>query len=77
MNPRIKELAEKSGFMMWSDEPWRPEGVIVDWSCNYDSELEKFAESIIMKCLTICEELGDQGMDGHHCADKISKTFGS
>jgi hypothetical protein len=38
---------------------------------------EKFAELIVMKCLTICEELGDKGMDGHYCADQINKTFRS
>jgi hypothetical protein len=38
---------------------------------------EKFAELIVMECLTICEELGDKGMDGHYCADKINKTFRS
>ena len=37
--------------------------------------IEKFAELIVMECLTICEELGDKGMDGHYCADEISKTF--
>lgn len=38
---------------------------------------EKFAELIVMECLTICEELGDKGMDGHYCADRINKTFWS
>lgn len=41
------------------------------------SEVEKFAELIVMECLTICEELGDKGMDGHYCADRITKTFRS
>ena len=36
---------------------------------------EKFAELIIQECLNICEDMGDNGMDGHYCADKISKTF--
>lgn len=59
MNPRIKELAEKSGFMMWSDEPWKPEGAIVDWSAQYDSELERFAEMIVRECAEICLEAND------------------
>ena len=37
----------------------------------------KLAELIIQECLNICEELGDKGMDGHYCADEISKTFRS
>ena len=36
---------------------------------------EKFAELIVQECLNICEDMGDNGMDGHYCADKISKTF--
>lgn len=77
MNEKIKLLAEKAGFLLWEDEPWKPEGAIVDWGSQYDGELEKFAELIINECLGICEELGDKGMDGHYCADKISKTFRS
>ena len=77
MNEKIKELAEKAGFLLWENEPWKPEGAIVDWGSQYDVELEKFAELIINECLGICEELGDKGMDGHYCADKISKTFRS
>ena len=34
------------------------------------------AKAAAIECLTICEELGDNGMDGHYCADKINKTFG-
>ena len=64
MNERIQELAEQAGL-----------------EYNFDPMLwlkhEKFAELIIMECLTICEELGDKGMDGHYCADEISKTFWS
>jgi len=37
----------------------------------------KLSELIVDECLTICEELGDKGMDGHYCADAISKTFRS
>jgi hypothetical protein len=38
-------------------------------------DVYKFAELIIQECLNICEEMGDNGKDGHYCADKIAKTF--
>jgi hypothetical protein len=63
MNERIRELESQC---------WEPRQYGPAW---FDSE--KFAELIIMECLTICEELGDKGMDGHYCADKIIKTFRS
>ena len=39
------------------------------------AEVEQFVEAIVMQCLNICEKLGDQGMDGHYCADEISRKF--
>jgi hypothetical protein len=67
MNERIKLLAEQCGF--------RSDPDIYDRNQSFD--VPKFAELIINECLTICEELGDKGMDGHYCADEISKTFRS
>jgi hypothetical protein len=59
MNERIKELAIEAGFY-----------------ANPDVEkFEKFAELILSKCLTICEDMGDNGKDGHYCADEIARTF--
>ena len=63
MNKRIKELAHDAGLPTYN-----PEGI--------PTKLEKFAQLIVQECLTICEDLGDQGLDGHYCADKIFKTFG-
>mgnify|MGYP003348716843 CR=1 FL=1 len=50
MNETIRNLADQAGFSMWEDEPWRPEGAIIDWASNYDAELEKFAELLIREC---------------------------
>jgi hypothetical protein len=36
---------------------------------------EKFAELIVQECLNICEDMGDNGKDGHYCADEIARTF--
>lgn len=46
MKQRYKDFATESGFAMWGNEAWRPSNATVDWSCNYDAELEKFGELI-------------------------------
>ena len=40
------------------------------------NNLEGFAELILEDVMSICEELGDKGMDGHYCVDAIRKEFG-
>ena len=63
MNERIRELAEQAG---WDNH-----------HSKFDTRIEKFAELIVRECLNICEDMGDNGKDGHYCADKIAKTFRS
>jgi hypothetical protein len=59
MNEKLKELKQQAG---------------IDF--NPDQEgLDLFAELILSKCLNICEDMGDNGKDGHYCADEIAKTF--
>ena len=80
MNERIKLLAEQARF--------ETNGVICSFG-NYkvdneyffaedfiEDELAKFAELLVIECMSICEELGDKGLDGHYCADEIKKHFG-
>ena len=72
MNERIRELCSQA----ISD---------VDGIQNPDTQnmyipdcfAKKFAELIVRECLNICEDMGDNGKDGHYCADKIVKTFWS
>ena len=47
MNKKIKKLLDKAGFVFWGDEPWKPAGAVVDWSCSYDREMEKFVKLLI------------------------------
>jgi len=63
MNERIKQLAEQAGYSKDYLEIGLP------------SNMEKFAELIVQECLNICEDMGDNGKDGHYCADKITKKF--
>lgn len=38
--------------------------------------IEKLVELVVNECMNICEELGDKGLDGHYCVDKIKEHFG-
>jgi hypothetical protein len=57
MNKKTRKLAKKAGFIFWKNEKWKPPGEVIDWSCMYDEELEKFAELVRAderkKCLSI------------------------
>ena len=72
MNERIKQLAEQAGlrFTQLMSNPMVP---VVD---GKETDLEKFAELILQDVMSICEEMGDKGMDGHYCVDKIRREFG-
>ena len=68
MNERIKQLADK----IWAEEYWNNPYT----DKLLPAQLNKFAELLIMECMSICEDLGDKGLDGHYCADEIVKHFG-
>ena len=70
MNERIKELAEKAGFVLWGDEFWSP-GDAIDWSCRYDDELIKYTEFLIQECMSYLEE-----GDIDYAKFMIKKNFG-
>ena len=38
-------------------------------------DVEKFTELLLQECMNICEDLGDKGMDGHYCVDKIRREL--
>jgi hypothetical protein len=79
MNDKVKQLAERAGFVFWNNEEWKPQGETIDWSCSYDKELEKFAELIIKEC---CDVLSSQvifhsgyGYNQNMLHDRIKKQF--
>lgn len=47
---KMLQLAEKAGFIMWSDETWKPKGATIDWACNYDKELRRFTKLVEAEC---------------------------
>lgn len=42
MKKIAKELAKEAGFIFWENEEWKPKGATIDWSLDYDKELEQF-----------------------------------
>ena len=70
MNERIKELAQQAMTYVTHN----PKANKLNSGDMFD---EKFAQLIVRECLNICEDMGDNGKDGHYCADKIAKTFWS
>jgi len=48
---KLKPLLEKAGFVFWQDENWKaPVTDLIDWSCNYEDELIKLVELVIIDC---------------------------
>lgn len=44
------EFARKSDFVFWNGEAWGPEVEAVDWSCDYDQELQNFLVFVVKEC---------------------------
>ena len=67
MNERIKQFVKESHLDVYGLGKDR-----VKW----ESTVERFSEMLLQDVMSICESLGDKGMDGHYCVDKIRKEFG-
>ena len=65
---------EQAGFEMWADESWKPEGAIIDWSSDYNKELEKFAELIVRECADWIDS--NVGMVDEEARQDLLKHFG-
>ena len=51
MNDKIKELAEQAGFVLWGDETWNNCNQNIDWSSQYDEELENYTKLVLMEVI--------------------------
>lgn len=67
MNQRIKELAKQATNIEYG---------VDNGFDRVTFDKEKFAQLILQDVMSICEEMGDKGMDGHYCVDKIRREFG-
>ena len=52
MNNRFNQLLEESGFVFWQNETCGPGPGYIDWSCNYDLEIEEFLRLFTVKYKT-------------------------
>lgn len=50
LKKQTRKLAKKAGFVFWSDESWGPGPTQIDWSCNYDKELETLVALVAEEC---------------------------
>ena len=71
MNERIKELLTEAGFCFWQDEEWGPGAGNIDWSNNYDKEMNIFCKLMVDRC---AEKLENDGMV--EVAMEIKQLFG-
>ena len=60
---KIRKLAEQAGFELWygAERRYRAGQIAVDWSSNYDDELEKFVELIVKECALTAGLMEHQG----------------
>ena len=75
MNKEFKKLLEAS-YTKGFEECARTGHKVGDLDVIFNSiVMGEFAELIVRECTNICEELGDKGLDGHYCVDKIKEHF--
>jgi hypothetical protein len=80
MKKPIQNLAEKSGFVLWQDEEWN-DGTVVDWSSNYDVELEKLYDNLVKEAISVVQRryMGDnnrEDMEVRRCVEDLKNHFG-
>jgi len=67
MNDRIKELLNEATSGLEPDLSLQRTVTL--------NEMQKFAELILNDVMSICEDLGDKGQDGHYCVDAIRRKY--
>lgn len=70
MNERLRELADQAGFIRFSPEedPRTP----IDWSSDYEHELKRFAELIVLESANFLKDV----LDDHFAAEQLAEHFG-
>ena len=73
MNERLIKLGLDSHMLNYIDNE-TPRRYFLSAHADED-DLQKFAELILEDVMSICEDLGDKGMDGHYCVDVIRNKY--
>ena len=51
----VRKLAAKAGFVQWDTEEYGPGPGYVDWSSEYDQELENFMLLVVKECVHLSD----------------------
>lgn len=51
MNSIFWFLARKSGFAFWEKEEWNSTNAMIDWSCDYDAEIQRYTKEVVMQTI--------------------------
>ena len=57
MNELIRTLSEQAGFIHFTSDD--DSNMLIDWSCDYTQELEKFAELIVWECINAISDVDE------------------
>jgi hypothetical protein len=55
IRPEYLGLIEQAGFSFWQDEPWGPGENRVDWSMNYDEEIQELIRLVVNECIDMLD----------------------
>ena len=56
INKKLQEMAVDAGFAFWEDEVWGPGPGNIDWSSEYDMELQGLYDRMLEEVLKTIDE---------------------
>ena len=72
LSVKMQKLAEEAGFIFWGNESYGPGPGHIDWASDYDEEFKKFAELLVLECISKAEDYG-LGCDA---IEQLKEDFG-
>lgn len=65
------KLVKEAGFVCWEGEEWGPSSGYVDWGSEYDNELDKLIDLVVLECAQVV-----RNAEPHLAADLVKAHFG-